>query len=322
MGSIADVIAYLEYGRSSLLKSIEGLSKREMTEIPVYGGWTIKEVLAHVIGWDQRVVEVLPLVVQDRADEIPDVEVEAHNQQSIAAWREKSWAEVWAAIQSTHQQVLNGIAALDHIEIDKRHERKGRIITIRTYIINIMIEHQREHADEIEQWRKDLDEAIDPEAVRALVRQSRDAFMTILDKFDEADVLDKSAAGVWSISNVVAHIADWERLALEAAHHIKDSSQPPVQLAFDNTEDWNMALAAERANKSWQENYHYLRQTYLATEDFMATLGPDEWKLRGPYPWFDQGTLAELLIQTAEHYTDHLPDLERWYEERHGEPKT
>lgn len=322
MGSIADIIAYLEYGRATLLKSLEGLSKREMTETPVYGEWTIKEVLAHVIGWDQRVVEVLPLVVQDRADEIPNVEVEAHNQQSIAAWREKSLAEVLATIKATHQQVLNSIAALDHIEIDKRHERKGRIITIRSYIIDIMIEHQREHAVEIGQWRKDLDEAIDPEAVRTFVRQSRDAFMTVLDQFDEADVLDKSAVGIWSISDVVAHIADWERLALEAAQHIKDPSQPPVQMTHDTIEDWNMALAAERTDKSWQENYHYLRQTYLATENFMATVGSEEWELRGPYPWFDQGTLAELLIQTAEHYTDHLPELERWYEEKHREPKT
>ena len=313
MSSIEDIIAYLEYGRSSLLKSIEGLSKHEMTEIRVFDGWTIKELLAHVIGWDKRVVQVLPLVVQDRADEIPDVEVEAHNQQAIGVWQDRSLEEVLTEIQSTHQQVLDCIAALDHIEIDKRHERKGRIITIRTYIIDVMIEHQREHAIEIEEWREDLDRAIDPETVRAFVRQSRDAFMTILDQFDETDVLDKSAVGMWSISDVIGHIADWEQLALIAAQHIKDSSQPPVQLAYDNIEDWNMALAAERANKSWPENYHYLRQTWLATEDFMTTVEPEEWRLRGSYPWFDQGTLAELLIQTAEHYTDHLPDLEGWH---------
>ena len=99
--------------------------------------------------------------------------------------------------------------------------------------------------------------------------------MTILDQFDEADVLDKSAVGIWSISDVVGHLADVEQLALKAAHHIKDPSQPPVLLAYDNTEDWNMALAAERADKSWPENYHYLRQTYMATDDFMATVEPE-----------------------------------------------
>lgn len=316
MGSIADIIAYLEYGRAAFLKSFEGLSKREMTETPIYGEWAIKDVLAHIIGWDQRVINSLPLIVQDRADEVPSVEVLDHNQQSVAAWRDKSLAETLAEIRSTHQQILDIIASLDHIEIDMRHERKGRIITIRTYVIDVMIEHERKHAVEIEQWREDLDQAIDPEAVKAFVRRSRDAFITILDQFDEADVLDKTAVGIWSISDVVGHIADWERLALKAARHIKDPSQPPVVLAYDNTEDWNLALAAARVKKSWPENYNYLRQTYLATEDFMAKVGPKEWKLRGNYPWFDQGTLAELLIQTAEHYTDHLPDLERWFKEK------
>lgn len=315
MGSIAEIVSELKYGRSILLESLEGLSKREMTEIPIYGDWTIKDVLAHIVGWDQRVLHTLPMILQDRASEVPGVEVEEYNQQSVAAWRDKSLAEVLAEIHTTHQQILDIITGIDHVEIDRRHERRGRIITIRSYVIDIMMEHERRHALEIEQWRKELEDAIDPSAIKADLLRRRAEFMTILDKFDEQDVLDKSAVGTWSISDLVGHIVDWEERMLKAAHHIHDPSQPAVPPAGESIADWNLIMAAKRADKSWPENYHGLRESQRAVDKFVITLKPGDWKLRGPYPWpEDQGTLAELIVNIAEHYEDHLPDITNWYE--------
>jgi hypothetical protein len=46
------------------------------------------------------------------------------------------------------------------------------------------------------------------------------------------------------------------------------------------------------------------------------------WKLNSgvkPFPWpNDQGTLAELIIHVAGHYTEHLPALEKWLSEQAG----
>jgi hypothetical protein len=156
VSSIPAIISYLEFGRSQLLKSIEGLSPRELTQISIYDDWTIKDVLAHVIGWDQRVLETLPLILQNRASEVAGVEVEAHNRRSVEAWRDKPVAEVLATIKSTHQQIVDIISSIDHVEIDMRRERNDRTITIRSYVIEVMVEHERQHAVEIEQWRTGL----------------------------------------------------------------------------------------------------------------------------------------------------------------------
>jgi hypothetical protein len=220
---------------------------------------------------------------------------------------------VLAEVQSSHQQILDILSSVDHVEIDMRRQRNGRIITIRSYVIDIMVEHERQHAVEINQWRKDLDQVNDPAAIKKMLRQNRADFMSLLDQFDEADVLDKTALGVWSISDLVGHVADWEQLILKAAAHIYDPSRPPVPLVSDNLDHWNEIMVAERAGKSWPENYHYLRRTQEATSDFVAKLKPGDWKLRGPYPWpNDRGTLAELLSHAAEHHADHLSDLKRW----------
>ena len=76
-------------------------------------------------------------------------------------------------------------------------------------------------------------------------------------------------------------------------------------------------MAAHRATKGWAENYHYLRQSQQQLDDFITTLTQGDWKLRGPYPWGDYGSLAELLMVNANHYAEHIPDLKTWYERTH-----
>jgi uncharacterized damage-inducible protein DinB len=318
MGTIAEVIEYIKFGRSTLLETIEGLSLRELTQIPVYEDWTVKDILAHIIGWDQRVVHILPLIVQDQADRIPGVEVQTYNRQSVAQWHGHSFAEVLLAFQTTRQQIIDFIAQLDYPQIDLRHERNGRIITIRSYVIQIMVDHELQHGVEIEQWRKRREQMIDGPATRHLLEIERANFMNLLDRFTRDDeVTDKRAARGWSISDMIGHIADWEQRMLKAMYHIHDPSLPAVPTVSDDSLDWNGILAARRANKSWAENYHYLRETQIETDNFIATLRPGDWRLRGPYPWpNDQGTLAELVEQIAGHYQEHLPDLERWLKEK------
>lgn len=319
MGGIAVIIGELEYGRSTLLEAINGLSERELTELHVFGNWTVRDILAHIIGWDYRTIQNLPLIVADRANEIPAIEVDSFNQESLAKWGGKSIPELLSQIESTHRQILDIIAGLAHVEIDKRHHRNGRVITIRSYVIYTMMEHDRQHAAEIEQWREQLlAKQIDPQNIKTLLKCNRNIFMVMLDNLSDEGVTEKGAVGEWSISDMVGHIADWEQLMLQSARHILDSSQPAIVPAYTDTESWNMAMAAERMAASWPENYHYLRRLQAEVDDLIDGLAGEDWAKRGPYPWVDdQGTLAELLTHIVEHYTDHTPDLERWVKERH-----
>lgn len=310
MSSIPEIISYLNFGRNCLLESIEGLSLREMTEIPIYPAWNVKDVAAHIIGWDRRVIAVLPLIVADRAGEVPGVEVQAHNAQSVAAGRKKTVPQLLVEIGQTHQQIMSLISGLDYREIDRRHERNGRVITIRSYIIQIMVDHERQHAAEIEQWRAQLDAAIDPAAIVADLRRQRGLFMARLEAVSEAQALQPNTVGNWSINDMVGHLLDWERLMLQAAQHIHDPSLPKLPPHLGNDDDFNQLLADRRAGTSWPDTLRELRQVQQEVDAFVAACTSGDWRLRGPYPWpNDQGTLAELVTHITSHYDDHLPDL-------------
>jgi hypothetical protein len=316
MASIQTIISHLEFGRSQIFEAIAGLSQREMTEIPIYNDdWTIKDVLIHFIGWDQWDLEVLPLIVQNRADEIALVERDTRNREFIEQWRGRKLAEVFNAIRVSHRQVTDFIRGLDHKEIDTRRQRGERIITIRSYVIELTVEHERQHALEIQQWRERLVEAIDPVAIKRELKRERAAFMAVFAGLSEAEIQDKTAIGTWSVKDMVGHVADWEMLMLLAGQHIYDPSHPPVSPVDDGnfTDDLNETMARNRANQSWAEISQALHNTQEAVDAFVGRLTSGDWKLRGPYPWpNDQGTLAELIYHISSHYTDHIPAVKEW----------
>lgn len=311
-----EIITYLKFGRTALEEAVEALSQRELTEIPIYETWTVKDVLAHIVGWNQRVLTILPLILADQANAIPGVEVEVQNQRSVAAFRQTPVVEVLAELEASFNQIYEIIVSLDPKEIDRRHARAGRFITIRSYIIDIMVEHERQHALEIEQWRKRLEQAIDPQEIKAKLNQSRARFMTIVKQLSPEQARDNTAVGRWSVSDVVGHLADWEQRMLQAARHIHDPSLPPAPVPdpSEPEDHLNQLMVNQRVHKTWQDNVADLHHIQAAVDMFVDGLIRGDWRLRGPFPWpDDHGTLAELLTHIADHYDDHLPDVESWH---------
>ena len=311
MPSLADIVSYIKYGREALLKSIAGLSDRELTRLEIYPGWTLKAVLAHVAGWDQRVISNLELISQGRAYDIASVEADAYNRASVAARQDRSVREILAEMAGNHHRIIELVSRLDYPDIDRRHERNGRFITIRSYVIDIMVEHERQHTAEIELWRKELDRQLDPEAIIADLTERRAKFMQRLAQISPPEARAARTVGEWSTNERVGNRPDGEPWLWRAARHIHDPSLPAVDLLPGPEEEaWNALLLERRGQKTWPENYRELINIQAEVDDFLMHLTPGDYALRGPFPWpGEHGTLAELITQFTEHYDDHLPDL-------------
>jgi hypothetical protein len=242
--------------------------------------------------------------------------VETQNQRSVALFRQTPVVDVLAELEASFNQIYDIIVNLDPKEIDRRHARGGRFITIRSYVIDIMVEHERQHALDIEQWRKKLEQAIDPQEIEAKIKRSRARFLAVVTQAGPEQARDHVPAGRWSVNDLVGHLADWEQLMLQAARHIHDPSLPPAPVpdSTKSEDHLNQWMVEQRHQKAWEENVSDLQHIQTEVDTFIEGLIPGDWRLRGPFPWpDDQGTLAELLTHVAEHYDEHLVDVESWH---------
>jgi len=312
MSRIDNLVSDLKFSRTALLKAIEGLSVRELTLIKLSPSRTIRDILVHIMDWNEQALQSLPLLLNNQGENIPLIGRKVYNQQLLEQWQDKSISEILTALQTQHQKLLTMIASLDQIDFDMRREHQGQHITIRSYIITLIIEHDRDHAVEIEQWRKNMEDIINYEAIKTTLAKNRAEFMALVESMSEADLIKKGVVERWSVKDVITHIANWERILLQTAEHLYDPSQPPVTLLSQNIDEVNLMVVAQRDMKPLSIELRYLRSQQTYWDEFIAQLKPKDWLLRGAYPWGGDGTIAELIQIVAEHYANHFPQIKTW----------
>jgi hypothetical protein len=59
----AQLLKRVDRAWQALLASYAGLSEAEMTEPGVTGGWSVKDIVAHVTWWEEEALTHLPLIM-------------------------------------------------------------------------------------------------------------------------------------------------------------------------------------------------------------------------------------------------------------------
>jgi hypothetical protein len=134
------------------------LSEAQMTRAGADGAWSVKDVLAHLTAWQQRLLDILHAAQQGREPAAPvraltDEEIDRLNAQFYAAARLRPLNDVQAAFHATYQQIIAAILALANEDVmaPRRFAWLGdtplwQIISGNTY------EHYQEHCRTIRAW--------------------------------------------------------------------------------------------------------------------------------------------------------------------------
>jgi hypothetical protein len=134
------LIQGLANARSSLLEAIRSLPENQIDE-EFLGSWSVKELLAHLIGWDwtnlQAVREIL-------AGQYPsffqkyDKDWQSYNRELVERYRKEDWAELLIAALGSHRELISTLQALsaDELVNGKARKETGRTVTIRNLLLS------------------------------------------------------------------------------------------------------------------------------------------------------------------------------------------
>jgi hypothetical protein len=148
-----------EYERWNTL--LGRLPEEQITSRQLAGGWSIKDVMAHLMAWQQRSIARMEAGLSDHEPVFPawpeGVDPEQEDVDEINAWiyethRERSWEHVYQDWRNGFQRFIElGEAVPEGVLMEV-----GRFAWLKEYPLSIILvssyEHHQEHRDNLVEW--------------------------------------------------------------------------------------------------------------------------------------------------------------------------
>jgi DinB superfamily len=146
----------------------------------------------------------------------------------------------------------------------------------------------------------------------ALIRTTSAELELLLSRLTVAEMNQPGAVGVWSVKDVLAHIAFWEHHAVRILKAVRCGETPDLD-AEDSTESRNASVVAQyyltpmgAVIASWNE----AREDLL---DQLADLSEADLNDSNRFPWNEGRPLLERIAANSyEHEREHIEQIREW----------
>jgi len=165
-------LARLAAAKERLLAAIAGLDEQALTSKPVVGDWAVKDMLGHIVSWDEEFRREIELIL---AGKHPGYELVISGEDDFAGWnqhwieekRGRRWAQMMADVAQDFERAAQLILALSPLDYRQRgvtpwkqaalirpsvptREDTDSVDTLITFHWR----HSNQHVRMIERWRK------------------------------------------------------------------------------------------------------------------------------------------------------------------------
>jgi hypothetical protein len=115
-------LAAIDKERGALEAFLESLTPEQMVEPGVVGEWSVKDVLTHLIEWEQMALGWYRTGLREEIPEMPAPgykwnETPALNQMIYEKHRDRALDDVLAQFEASHQEILGVIQALSNEDL-------------------------------------------------------------------------------------------------------------------------------------------------------------------------------------------------------------
>jgi hypothetical protein len=149
------------------------------------------------------------------------------------------------------------------------------------------------------------------------IQNERARLESLLEGLTETQMIELGVEGDWSIKDILAHIAAWERLAMDRIHAAQTGSdlKYPLIAGDDFVDQFNAQTYEAHKDQPLsevQDEFHSTHRDFLAQIEALA-----EEKLPQKLNFDWSGKLTHQVMISANthwHYPDHAAAIEKWLE--------
>ncbi len=152
-----ELVDKIETEWNNLQAALDGLTEEQMHQPGVVGEWSVKDILAHITAWQTRLITTLFKAEKGFTPETTETgpTVDQLNEQLYREMKDRAFDQVWDDLDSSYYQLLirlEGWKEKDLFDPRKFQWMKGQPFA--DYIAGDSYEHYAEHAAQIREWRK------------------------------------------------------------------------------------------------------------------------------------------------------------------------
>ena len=146
----------------------------------------------------------------------------------------------------------------------------------------------------------------------ALIRATSTRMELLLAQLSVAEINRPGAVGVWSVKDVLAHIAFWERYAVSTIRAVARGETPQLG-ADDETERVNASVVAQYYQRSLAAVIADWQQAREDLLDALEDLGDADLNDPERFAWSEGRSLLERVAGNSfDHEQEHIEQIRAW----------
>jgi hypothetical protein len=150
------IISGLVETRRRILDAASSLSPEEQDEI-FLGVWSVKDLLAHLVGWDFTNLEAAKAILAGRLPNFypcHDRDWKTYNARLVAEYKRDDFADLLSSGEGSHRMLVDFLKTIpaEDFDKDKGVRFKGHKVTI-ARLLQVEIDDEKTHLTQIEGFR-------------------------------------------------------------------------------------------------------------------------------------------------------------------------
>jgi hypothetical protein len=296
-------------------------------EAYVYEDWTIKDLLAHLSGW-----QVFFLEWYDH---------HRHGRPFAEFWSDSSWAdkeqinriifsrdkdraldETLDEFRLSHQRIIKLIGSLTEDEsMSTRYFPWTGEVSLADYITPVTWEHYRWAKSFIRSWSlRGGKRGMDKESILVNIQTERRRLEKNLADLTAEDMVAKGVIGDWSVKDILAHLVNWEQRFLnwyQAGLRGEIPQTPAPGMTWRDLDQLNQMIYLEHKEQTLESVMADFKDSYQQILQTMSEISEEDIFPVGRFAWTGNENLAAYIkANTANHYRWAKTQIRKWLRER------
>jgi hypothetical protein len=228
----------------------------------------------------------------------------------VPEWRDRPLEGILAELMAARSDWVAFLESLSDQQFFLPRSYCGHDWTFSEVPMQIQWGHDAEHAKEIASWREaeGSEGGTGPIPVLlAALEAARAELLSASVLAPESERATRPICGVWTLKDVLGHIADWEWYGVKGLRQMAEGQTPATEPIGD-LETWNTSHVEARRDQPWEavcDDLHAARQALL---EISTGMGEALMARSFPFPWGEEGTPYQWLGVFFAHDREHARD--------------